>query len=977
VRALTVAVWAATLLVAAPRAQGLGADKPLDRLAVERWRVSDGLPGDSVQALAQAADGQLWIATLGGLARWDGIRFTRVQGPADGRFVATDVRRLLAAWDGSVWAGSPYFPPLRFAADQPADIDPAAWGRRSGVLAWSEDEAGTLWMLEGHELLRFADRRLTAQPAAGLEGRPTEMHLHSGGTLWVGTDQGLFSLVAGRLVRFAPLVGAVSAMHEDRRGVLWVAAGDRLWALDGSRTRSLGPADGLPRGPIDALADDEAGNLWLGAPTGLGRVRGDRVELFTTKDGLPEDDVTAVLIDREGSLWVGTRNGGLAQFSGRTLDTRGTPPELDGVEVLTVCEDAEGAWWYGTQKRGAVRVLRGRVDHVTRAEGLPSDHVLALLPGDGGEVWIGTTEGLRTWRKGVVVDPGIWKSATPALYRDRHGGLWIAGNSELGHLEAGKLTIFTAADGLPGRQVRAIAEDGAGTLWVSGLGGPVVRWENGRFVRPASLRGFRTSPVRSMLTDRSGAFWLSVDRSGLLRVGRDGVRLFDGRQGLEAEILYQLLEDDDGDLWLGTNKSVLRLSRAGIDAVREGRRATLEVVSFETTDRRAGVVASALRQPSAWKGRDGRLRFATQRGVVEIDPRQIRTNDVRPPVVIEQVIADGRAQPTSGEAHLPPRPGRLEIHYAARALLEPSKVRYRYRLEGLDPGWVEAGPGRLAVYAGLPSGAFRFRVQASNNDRLWNEDGATLQLVVASPLYRRPWFYGACALGLVPIAFGLYRVRMARLHAHYVGMFTERTRMARELHDTLLQGMSGIAMQLRAIRSRLDSAPEGPRRDLERLEDTVTRCLEEARRAVWDLRDQGRRDSALGPALARFARRLFRPVRTGYDLKIEGPPRHLPNAVEDELFRIAQEALRNAVAHAQATLVRIRVCYDVDTVTLTVSDDGVGFDSSTSHPEKSGHFGLAGLHERADKIGARLEIRSAPGTGTTVEVVAPAPGGRA
>jgi signal transduction histidine kinase/ligand-binding sensor domain-containing protein len=975
VRALTVGVWAATALVAAPSAWGLGAGKGLDRYAVERWRVSDGLPGDSVQALAQAADGQLWIATLGGLARYDGIRFSRVQGPRDGRGVAIDVRRLLAAWDGSVWAGSPYFTPVRFVADQPAAIDATAWGKRAGVLAWAEDEGGTLWMADGRGLVRFGEGRLTAQAMPGLEGRPTEMHLHTGGTLWVGTDQGLFSMVQDHLVRFAPLSGPVSALHEDRRGVLWVAAGERLWAIEGGRGRSLGSAQGLPRGPISSLADDEEGSLWFGSPTGLGRLRGDRVEVFRAADGLPEDDVTALLFDREGSLWVGTRNGGLAQFSGRTLDTREGPPEVDGIEVQAVCEDAEGGWWYGTQKRGAVRWLNGRSTSFTRAQGLPSDFVPTLCPGDGGEVWIGTTEGLRVWRKGAIVDPGLWKGWVSALYRDRHGSLWIGGNGELGHLEGGKLSVLTAADGLPARQLRAIAEDGTGTLWVSGLGGPVVRWENGRFVRPANLRGFRTSPVRSMLTDRSGAFWLSVDRSGLLRVGRDGVRLFDGRQGLEAEILYQLLEDDDGDLWLGTNKSVLRLSRPGIEAVREGRRTNLEVVSFETTDRRAGVVASAIRQPSAWKGRDGRLRFATQRGVVEIDPRQVRTNLARPPVQIEAVIADGRAQPTSGEARLP-RTGRLEIHYAAHALLEPSKVRYRYRLEGVDPGWVEAGPARVAAYASLPAGTFRFRLQASNNDSLWNEEGASLLLVVAAPLYRRPWFYGLCALGLVPIAFGLYRMRVARLHAHYVGMFTERTRMARELHDTLLQGMSGIAMQLGSIRARLDGAPEGPRRDLERLQDTVTRCLEEARRAVWDLRDQGRRDSALGPALARFARRLFRPVRTAYDLKIQGPPRHLPNAVEDELFRIAQEALRNAVAHAQATLVRIQVCYDVDTVTLTVSDDGVGFDPGNSHPEGRGHFGLAGLHERAAKISARLDIRSAPGTGTTIEVVAPAPGSR-
>jgi signal transduction histidine kinase len=216
---------------------------------------------------------------------------------------------------------------------------------------------------------------------------------------------------------------------------------------------------------------------------------------------------------------------------------------------------------------------------------------------------------------------------------------------------------------------------------------------------------------------------------------------------------------------------------------------------------------------------------------------------------------------------------------------------------------------------------------------------------------------------------------VARLHARYVGMFTERTRVARELHDTLLQGMSGIAMQLRSIRTRLEPSAvnEGARRELERLQDTVTQCLEDARRVVWDLRER-RRDSALGPALARFARRLFRTTAATYDLEIAGPARHLPNAVENELFRIGQEALRNAVAHARATRVRLRLCYQEERVVLTISDDGVGFDPAATRAEASGHFGLAGLRERAERIGARLEVRSAPGAGTTVEVDAPAGG---
>jgi signal transduction histidine kinase len=972
------------LLLAAPAAWGRGAAKPLARYAVESWRVADGLPGNSVQAIAQAPDGQLWIATLGGLARYDGIRFTRVAGPSAGRAMATDVRRLLATRDGSVWAGSPYYPPVRLGGALPAVAGAAqGWAAGAGTLAWDEGDGGQLWVADGRRLLRLVGDRFVAQAARGLEGRPTALHEHSAGTLWVGTESGLFARSGEQ---FLPCPGfpartAVTALHEDRRGVLWVAAEARLWTIEGGRARAVAGGAGLAAGPIAEMADDEDDNLWFGSPGGLGRVRDGRVETFTAADGLPENDVTAVLVDREGSLWVGTRNGGLSQFSARTLDTGDLPPGLDGVEVLTVCEDQRDGWWFGTQRQGAIRWHAGRATTYTQQSGLPSDFVPAILPADGGAVWIGTTAGLRLWRDGALSDPGVWRGAVMALYRDRRGALWIGGNGELGRLEGGKLSVLGAADGLPARQVRAIAEDASGALWVSGIGKPVVRWEGGQFVRPSMLRGGKASPVRAMLTDHAGIFWLSVDRTGLWRVARDGARVFDARQGLEAEILYQVLEDDGGDLWLGTNRSILRLSRASLDAVAAGRQATLEVVSFETTDRRAGVVAAAIRQPSAWKGRDGRLRFATQRGVVVIDPREVRPNRVPPPVAIESVLVDGRAVATSGEARLPPRPGRLEIHYAAHALLEPTKVRYRYRLEGVDAGWVEAGPGRIASYAGLGSGSFRFRVLASNNDRVWNEEGATLTLAVAAPIYRRAWFYLLCALGLLPVGLGLYRIRVARLHAHYVGMFSERTRMARELHDTLLQGMSGIAMQLRSVRAKLGNepgnatggAPEGAERDLERLEDEVTRCLEEARRAVWDLRQgEGRRDSALGPAVARFARRLFRGTSISHDLQIDGPPRQLPNAVEDQLFRIAQEALRNAATHARASAVRIGLRYDDRQVVLTISDDGVGFDPNADEPHARGHFGLAGLRERAAKIDATLQIRSAPGAGTTIEVTAPA-----
>lgn len=999
--ALTVVVGLAAAAAAPDVAWAIAPDKTPGRLSSESWQVKDGLPGDSVQALAQATDGRLWVATLGGLVRHDGWKLASLSVPETLARQASDVSMMVAARDGSVWLGSLHHGPMRFFEGVMRGFGPAD-GLPAGavVRAFAEDREGHLWVATARGLYKFAHDRFTPHPVRGLDDlHTTALAIDADGTLWVGTRSGLYA-VLGNGLQPAPGPaggGLVSALHVAGR-TLWVAVPGALVAIeDGQPSLTLRTAQGLPAASITGMAHDGDGNLWLASAAGLARVRQGAAQLFGVSDGLPAGEVTAVMIDRERGLWLGTRAAGLVHLTDRTLDTQAGPPGLEGREGFSLCEADDGAMWFGTRGHGAVRWKDDRATWYGEADGLPANQITALLPDGPDAVWLGTPEGLVRWRAGAAVegkqargqieDPGIWPRRVRVLYRDRAGALWIGGDGLLGQFAAGKLTTFSPREGLVAGHLRVIAEDAAGILWVSGVGGVVRRAGTG-FVKATAMATRNAGQVRSMLLDSSGAFWLTTGRAGLVRRLAGGELAFDAALGLEPEMLYGLLEDDDGDLWIGTNKSILRLTRSSLEAVAEGRLTTLQVASFETTDRRSGVVAAQLHQPSAWKTRDGHLWFLTQQGPVRIDPRRVPTNTVLPRVNVEAVLADGRPIVPGGLGRLARPPATLAFHYAAVTLLQPRKVRYRRWLEGHDRGWVDAGAERVAVYAGLAEGHYHFRVQASNNDGLWTERGATFSFVIAPPFYRRLWFYLLCALSLLPVAWFVHRSRLARLRARYVGALSERTRMARELHDTLLQGMSNVALQLHGLERHFADAPARPRRDFDLLRETVSQCLDETRRVVRGLRQGELTPGALGPALQRLARRLEETIaapdvegeerkRPVCEVQIEGRSRPLGHALEDELYRIGQEALTNALRHARASRITLRLGYEPARVRLVVEDDGRGFDEARPQGDiTNGHFGIQGLRERAARIGGSLVLHSQPGTGTVVEVTVDTTGRR-
>jgi ligand-binding sensor domain-containing protein/signal transduction histidine kinase len=969
-RALTVA--AVVGIVAAPRvAPAIDPGKRLSECRIDSWRSRDGLPGAWVRALAQTPDGYLWVGTQAGLVRYGGGRLLALQ-PGPGFERAADVMGLRATGDGTLWLTPAHGRPVCVRRGVFSEcLPPGDLPEEVRVMELDEDASGAVWIATPAGIHRFAGGHTTLvhSPAAWGGGPVTALHRDRQGRLWVGTPAGLYrGDGAGPLVRHGTGSGqvdaAVASIFESPDGRIWVAAERLLLRIEGDRTTAVSVASA--RRPTRVI-EDRDGNVWVATRTGLTRLAPDgALVAFRRGDGLPDDDVSELFEDREGTLWVGSRGGGMSQFTDRTLNGQAGPPSLRDYWISAVAEDEAGALWVGTN-RGLTRWHEGEERTFGESDGLPSDHVLSVHPAPEG-LWVGTERGLVLRHRDGQVGRPVVPEAVTSLHRDAAGVLWIGGHDGLARLDHGRLDRVPAAP--PLRDIRGMQHDDRGVLWVS-AGGRLFRLDGGHLVPArASESDDRDSflgKVRSLHRDASGTLWLGTHDGLVSR--RDGVwRHFGPGEGLTRSDLFQVMTDDLGYLWAGASNGIVRVPLSSLAEVAGGRRPRLGPLSFQTSDQGREVGATRTRQPGAWKGRQGRLWFATSRGVLAINPARVRVNAVPPTVLIEEATVDGHRAIPGGV--FPPGAGALEFHFAAITLLEPEKAQHRYLLEGFDRDWVDAGTRRVAYYTNIRPGHYRFRVQGSNADGAWNEAGDALPLTLSPHFYQTVWFYGAAALGALGLALLVHRMRVAQLHGHYAATFAERSRVARELHDSLLQGMAATVMRLRALRKWI--APDAPApapselaAEIKEIEEVVSTNMEETRRFVWDLRDRQGEPPELPTALAQLARRAAVNPGVAIEVHVEGAVSPLPAHARREILRIAQEALNNALAHGQARQVDLRLGYAPDGLRMTVSDDGRGFDPAHSPGVEAGRFGLAGMRERGAALGT-LAIESRPGHGTTV-----------
>ncbi len=997
---------------------------PLAEYARQAWVMENGLPQDTVQALAQTQDGFVWIGTEAGLARFDGNNFAVWDRNSTPALPSGDVRCLLATADGALWAGTAdglmrrkQDAWTRFGAEQGLPAGPVRALVEAGGTLWVWTDMGlarldgerfvteaqrdglpsgamTSWAVDGARRLWVATTQGVAQWRRGswiaaMPGRsggadgPFEVASGAGGTVVVASSAGVFAEEQGKWTELAAASalpqGGVSFVEPLREGELALGSTSQVVLLRGGRVMArLTAGREIPGSRIQVLFADREGSLWVGTNGGLMRLRDGKQERLPMTDPLAGASILSLMEDREGDVWVGTETGGLDILRDQRFHVVGTHEGLSSDATTTVVEDSAGTLWVGTSGNGLNAVRRNAAGGFTAKtwtvrEGLASDVILALAAGPKGDLWVGTPDGLSLIRGGQVQvftsADGLPDDFVRSLLVDADGGLWVGTRRGLAHWPhapaAEPMEIYTQAKGLGSDLVGAMARGQDGSLWVATLAG-LSRIQAGKITNYTTGNGLTSDVVTALLVRSAKELFIGTQDHGW--------NLWDGAhftapqdRGLNEKSIHAILDDAANHLWFATDDGIARCDCT----------MTAECthwIDFGPADGLRSRETATNSHPSAWRSRDGLLWFATPKGLVEADPAHFGINTEPPPVAIEQFAVDDVEQPLGDGTGLRVEAGHVhfEFDYAGLSFVAPQKVRYRYMLEGFDKHWTEAGARRTAYYTNIPPGRYVFRVQAANNDGVWNTKGAALRFELRPHFYQTVWFYLGLALLLGALVVLILRLRLMRAEREFRAVLGERNRIAREIHDTLAQGYVGISVQLEVLAELLrQKKVDAAAKQLDTARSQVRDGLADARQSIWALRSQDSGEKTLPVELRRVTEQSG-----GHGLEaafnIYGAYRSLPPGTEQEILRVAQEAIHNVKKHAGARTLRVQLEYGQSEIVLEVRDDGRGFAAEDGGQSPPGHYGLTGMRERAEAIKGTLDVTSEMGGGTTVRLRVPA-----
>ncbi|MEO8523735.1 MAG: two-component regulator propeller domain-containing protein [Caldimonas sp.] len=995
-RSLGCVPWCVLLvLFCCADASALSKDGAIRDLRYTAWGPKEGSPS-AIQSIAQTNDGYLWLANGAGLYRFDGLHFEHVELPHSDRVFSPNIYVLFTPSYGGLWIGFTYGG-AGYLKDGHLTVYTESDGLPKGtVFTFAEDADGVVWAGTNTGVARLEDSHWRAMGSTDgySDIRTYQLMVDSEGTLWAASRSKVLFLRRGARTfqesTVQPAADALTAQFtplgiaETLDGSIWYLYNDRLLLLHKTKPGGRGRSSGF------GARGDRDGNLWFFRHAKLqrlprpGELAGpswdpaeDLADSFSEKDGVISGlGYPPMLEDREGNLWFASF-AGLCRLSESTVKRMRTTPDSQGLKI---------------------------------------PNMPALAAAEQGDLWIGSLQSpllhLQAGKLERVDDVGFVTAAT----RTNDGTVWLGSSAGLWRQASGQFVRVPAPENKDAQHIAGIAQDGIGALWISIQRLGVYRLKDGVWTRRGGIASMPPDGALTLATDSKQRVWFGYMKGEVAVLDGDSVRTFSGPSRLSVGHVTAIygkrgsvwvggelglavfdgsgfrdvkpqdgpaftnvtgvVETADGDVWLNTSAGIVRIAAA--ETLRAMRDPLYRVRAqvFDVLDGVEGGSARTLPVPSVVEGTDGRLWFSTSIGLYWIDPKALRRNTTPPPVLIESVSVGDTAYAPQAELRLPHGTTSVRIDYIGLSLTMAEKVRYRYELDGVDGGWQNAQGRRQAFYTNLVPGPHRFQVIASNNDGVWNEAGATLVFDIPPSFVQTRWFIVLCVSGAGLVAWMLVRLRFrqlsARLRERLEARHGERERIARELHDTLLQSTQGLVLHFQAFANGIAS-DDPSRHTLEKALARADRVLEEGRDRVLDLRVASGSTPDLEQALAAAGQELSHGRTTAFRVFVEGAPREIERSVSEEAYRIGREALLNAFQHANARSIEVQVIFGQDTLRVRVMDDGVGIDTNAvGAGSPPGHWGLKGMQERAKEVGATVDVWSRPGAGTEVELQIPA-----
>lgn len=983
------------------RAASSPATQPSPHYTINVWENDDGLPQNSVLSMTQSREGYLWLGTVKGLARFDGLRFTLLEETEMPELNSSPIVSLFGDSQNRLWIGTDGAGAALVQDGHVTRLLAGQGGAERKLVGACEDAKGAVWLYTANgELWRY-DRGgcSTFVVEQGRPSRHRSIIAELGGPVWVGTDAGVSAIGAisdsGSIalpVETNLPVRQLDFLLASPRGGYWRLADGRVQKW--SQSRLVRDCGTYPWKTIlvTAACEDRDGNLVVGTRgAGVywfdaeGRVTSLSTNHGFNNQGLSYSFISSLLVDREGILWVGTDGGGLNRVKRRFFEVF---EESRGSVVQSVSQDAEGGLWIGYNA--------GFINHWTNGAGerfppLLNASVRSVLADQNQRVWVGTWgAGLFQFQTDRFFRAPGSEEMNPvvlALHQDGRGRLWVGTQGGLARYDEKGWEFFTQQHGLSTNEISAIADAPDGSIWIGTRGGGLNRFLDGRFtVFRKQPGGLPSDDVSSLWVDADGVVWIGTSGSGLARLVGGAWTHYTTREGLTSNSIGYLLEDEQGYLWIGSNAGLMRVKKKALNDFAQHLIPMVPCRAYDKADGLPTRECTVGSQPGAWRARDGRLWFSTIKGLVSVNPAQLQSNTNPPPVLIESVRVEGqpvhpqRASPGGPETITLPASGhpRLEFFYTSLNLAAPDRARFRYRLENHDADWFEAGGIRVATYSKLQPGEYRFQVTACNEDGVWNEAGSAVTVIVEPPFWRRWWFLSGSTLVLLGIIIGTVHFistqklqRQVERLKQAEALEKERARIARDIHDQLGASLTQVAL--------LGEMVEGDKNSPEDVADHARQICQTARdtshaldEIVWTVNPSNDTLEGLINYVCKYAQEYLGVA--GLHYRLEVPPQ-LPTAaitpeVRHNLFLAAKESVTNVVRHAQATSVWIRLKVDPASFTLEIIDDGRG-PAGMDEKRAQSRNGLRNMRKRMEDIGGTFSIGPALECGTMVRLTAP------